>query len=165
MTICHLMIITICHKMGAMKNHIRELREAAGISSKELYDAIGWEQSRFSHLENCKRKLSYDVAVKLARVLKCSIEDLYEAKDFEQLKLVAPPSYADVLAAISVEAAARGGKKPSEELAKLAAQKVSAWLKPDLEKGNIPSPELIIRTARLLLGSSQSRDSEKNQDH
>lgn len=77
-----------------MENNIIKMREAAGLSQIQLAKKIGWEQSRFSHLELGKRRLTLDVAAEIAEVIGCSIDDLYHGESKSPLA-VSDPSFYD----------------------------------------------------------------------
>ena len=60
---------------------IKELREQAGISQEKLATELGYKyQSTISMIENGERKLPTDKIPLLAKVLNCSIEDLFETE-------------------------------------------------------------------------------------
>jgi len=63
-----------------MKCYIKELRKKAGLTQKEFADLLQTSISHVSRLETGKHLPSLPVAYKIASILNCLIEDLY---DFE----------------------------------------------------------------------------------
>lgn len=63
-----------------------ERREAAGLSQKELGEMVGLTQQAIGHYEAGRRKLSVQIAQKIAKVLGCEWWELYEDNDRESKK-------------------------------------------------------------------------------
>ena len=61
--------------------NLKELREKAGVSQEKLATELGYKhQSAISMIENGERKIPTDKIPLLAKVLNCSIEDLFETE-------------------------------------------------------------------------------------
>jgi transcriptional regulator with XRE-family HTH domain len=56
---------------GPLQNHLRELREARGLTLDQLAGAVGTTNQQISHLELGKRQLTVAWLRKLAAVLDC----------------------------------------------------------------------------------------------
>lgn len=54
-----------------MQNHIRQLREARGLTLEQLAEAVGTSNQQISLLELNKRQLTVSWMVRLAKVLGC----------------------------------------------------------------------------------------------
>lgn len=57
--------------------NIKELRKARGLSQEELACIIGTERSTISKWETGEAKPRTDLLVKLAKALRCKIDDLF----------------------------------------------------------------------------------------
>lgn len=57
-------------------NQIRDIRQARGMTQKELADRLGVNQSMISDYESGKVDLSLTKAVKIADILECDLNDL-----------------------------------------------------------------------------------------
>lgn len=57
-------------------NRIRYIRQARGMTQKELADRLGVNQSMISDYESGKVDLSLTKAVKIADILECDLNDL-----------------------------------------------------------------------------------------
>ena len=57
-------------------NRIRDIRQARGMTQKELADRLGVNQSMISDYEIGKVDLSLTKAVKIADILECDLNDL-----------------------------------------------------------------------------------------
>lgn len=64
-----------------IRNHIRQAREARGWTQAELADAIGVSRKTVNTVENGVFVPSIVVALKLARALGWSAEDLFELEN------------------------------------------------------------------------------------
>ena len=63
---------------GGMVLKLKEVREKAGVSQEKLAAELGYKhQSTISMIENGERKIPSDKIPLLAKVLGCSIEELY----------------------------------------------------------------------------------------
>lgn len=58
------------------KGRLRELREARGLSQSQLAQLVGVDQSDLSHIEAGRHDPRLDTALKLARALGVSVEEL-----------------------------------------------------------------------------------------
>ena len=58
-------------------NHLRELREAKGLTQAQLADLIGVSRKTVNTVENGVFVPSTVVALKLAQALACRVEDLF----------------------------------------------------------------------------------------
>ena len=66
-------------------NKLRELRLANKYTVQNMADMIGISKSFYSQLENCKRRLLYDMAIRIAAVFKMKPDELFY-KDHLNLK-------------------------------------------------------------------------------
>jgi transcriptional regulator with XRE-family HTH domain len=57
-------------------NVLREARERAGLSLRELADRLGWNQGSLSKYESSQTGLSLEVIEQIAKALGCSAEEL-----------------------------------------------------------------------------------------
>ena len=62
-----------------MKNNIKDIRKEAGISQLELSKKIGVSRQTINAIENNKYNPSLDLAFDLARVLRTTVDDLFDA--------------------------------------------------------------------------------------
>jgi len=68
--------------MPSMKNHVRRYRfEAGDITQQELADKVGVTRQTILSIEKGKFKPSVELALRLARVLRTSVEQLFELED------------------------------------------------------------------------------------
>ena len=68
--------------MGAeMKNSIREKRKALGLSQEELARRCGVTRQTVNAIENDKYDPSLVLAMKLARFLQTTVEELFQMED------------------------------------------------------------------------------------
>lgn len=58
-------------------NNLRELREAAGLSQRQLADAVGLTDQTISNIERGARTPSVETALTIARVLGVSVERVF----------------------------------------------------------------------------------------
>jgi len=58
---------------------LRALRLRAGLSQQHLADSVGLRQPNISAIEAGQRRPEYDTALKIAKVLKISVDELYAA--------------------------------------------------------------------------------------
>jgi molybdate-binding protein/DNA-binding XRE family transcriptional regulator len=63
-----------------MENHLREKRQALALSQKQLADLAGITRQAVSALEGNQYSPATSVALQLARVLHCRVEDLFSIK-------------------------------------------------------------------------------------
>lgn len=60
-----------------MKNHIRELRKAKGLRQEDLAAALGVSRQTIIAIENNKYNPTLELAMKLARYLQTTVEQLF----------------------------------------------------------------------------------------
>ncbi len=60
-----------------MNNKLREYRQSAGMTQKQLAQATGISNKYISLLEKGQRRGAYPVLVKLARFFDCHVEDIF----------------------------------------------------------------------------------------
>ena len=65
---------------GQMENRLREKRQAAALSQKQLADLAGITRQAISALESDQYSPATSVALQLARALRCRVEDLFSLK-------------------------------------------------------------------------------------
>lgn len=63
-----------------MKN-LRKIRKAKGLTMKELGEAVGVSESMIGMIETDNRKPSFEVMLKIAEELGCSVDDLVNDKE------------------------------------------------------------------------------------
>lgn len=61
-----------------MKNDVRELREASGLSQASLGDALGVSRQTINSIETGKYDPSLPLAFALSRYFSCTIEELFD---------------------------------------------------------------------------------------
>ncbi len=66
-----------------MKNHVKTLRETEGLSQAKLGEMVKVSRQTINSLENGRYNPSIDLAFKLARIFKTSIEELFIYEDEE----------------------------------------------------------------------------------
>ncbi len=59
-----------------METRIRELREAQGLSRRELADRTGLSYTALTKWESGTNEIGFDKAVIIARALRCNVSDL-----------------------------------------------------------------------------------------
>src|SRR5215813_1999475 len=62
------------------ENHLRSTRQASGLSQKQLADLAGITRQAVSALESDQYSPATSVALQLARVLRCRVEDLFSLR-------------------------------------------------------------------------------------
>ena len=63
-----------------IENHLREKRQSAGLSQKQLADMAGITRQAVSAVEANQYSPATSVALQLARALRCRVEDLFSIK-------------------------------------------------------------------------------------
>lgn len=58
-------------------NILKSLRVKQGLKQQDVANYLGITLSAYNYKENGKRKFNVDEAIKLARLLKCDIEDIF----------------------------------------------------------------------------------------
>lgn len=64
-----------------IKNHIKEYRKKEGLTQYELAQKIDLTRRGVIYLENHAKDINLSTAMKLSKVLKVSIDDLFEMDD------------------------------------------------------------------------------------
>ena len=83
---------------------IREIRRAAGMTAKELADAVGVAESTMSLYENGKREPEYKTLMRIAKQLDVSVDTLLGASADGAGRGVKIPVYGAVAAGLPIEA-------------------------------------------------------------
>ena len=64
-----------------MENRIRELRKAAGLRQEDLARELGVTRQTINAIENNKYDPTLGLAMRMARLLKTAVEDLFPLTD------------------------------------------------------------------------------------
>ena len=64
-----------------MKNRLKELRKAKGYRQEDLADALGVSRQTIIDIENNKYDASLELAMRLARYLQTTVEELFLLED------------------------------------------------------------------------------------
>ena len=64
-----------------MTNHIKELRKAKGYRQEDLADALGVSRQTIIAIENDKYNPTLELAMKIARYLNTTVEELFILND------------------------------------------------------------------------------------
>lgn len=64
-----------------MKNRIKELRKSKGYRQEDLADALGVSRQTIIAIENDKYNPSLELAIRLARYLHTTVEELFIVED------------------------------------------------------------------------------------
>ena len=64
-----------------LKNHLEELRRKAGLTQQELSEKAGVSRKSINAIENGIYVPSTVLALKIAKTLKCKVEDLFKLPD------------------------------------------------------------------------------------
>lgn len=64
-----------------MGNNIKHLREKTGISQAELSRRLGFSRSYMNRLENNKQQPNMMTAMRIAKILNCSLDDIFFTKN------------------------------------------------------------------------------------
>ena len=64
-----------------MKNRIKELRKAAGPRQEDLAEALGVSRQTIIAIENNKYNPTLELAMKMARHLHTTVEELFELEE------------------------------------------------------------------------------------
>ncbi len=86
------------HWHDAPMNRIREIREAAGLTSEELGNMIGTSSSQILRLEKGERRLTVEWMQKIAEALKCTPADLIATAAVAEVKDEVEPVQMDAVA-------------------------------------------------------------------
>lgn len=82
-----------CKKIGSC---IKKMRMQKGISQIELAKAIGVSQTHMSNIENGNTGISLWTAVKISRILDCSIEQFADEERFNSEKKIRSKHLIDI---------------------------------------------------------------------
>ena len=88
-----------------IENHLRHKRQSAGLSQKQLADMAGITRQAVSAVEAHQYSPATSVALRLARALRCKVEDLFSIK-----------SGGEIIEGELVGALPRGVEKPRAQL-------------------------------------------------
>lgn len=64
-----------------MKNRLKELRRAKGLRQEDLAEALGVSRQTVIAIENDKYDASLSLAIRLARYLETTVEELFVLED------------------------------------------------------------------------------------
>lgn len=67
--------------MISLSSALKKVREAKGLSQKELANLIGMAQAQYSRIESGKTDPSFSVVVKIAKALGLTISELFQADE------------------------------------------------------------------------------------
>lgn len=67
--------------MISLSDTLKKIREAKGLSQKELAGSIDMAQAQYSRIENGKNDPSFSVIVKIANALDLSLSDFFKADE------------------------------------------------------------------------------------
>jgi putative transcriptional regulator len=65
-------------------NKLKELRKKAGLTQAEMGKKLGFSESGYCLIENGKRRMTVDVALKIAAILKTEPSNIFLASDFAE---------------------------------------------------------------------------------
>lgn len=71
-----------------MYNKLKELRSNSKMTTREVALKVGISKPFYCQLENCKRRLSYETALKIALVFGVKPDDLFYDETLKQIKNV-----------------------------------------------------------------------------
>ncbi len=69
-----------------MNNKLKDLRIKYNYTSKNIADILGISKPFYSQIENGRRRLSYDMAVKIAKIFKMKPDELFYEDHKDVLK-------------------------------------------------------------------------------
>lgn len=61
---------------------IKELRRKAGVTQAEMGQRLGISESGYCLIENGKRRMTIDVAINIAKILKSDLDDIFLPDNF-----------------------------------------------------------------------------------
>lgn len=64
-----------------MKNRIKELRKQAGLRQEDMAAALGVTRQTINAIENEKYNPTLELAMKLSRLLKTPVEEIFKLED------------------------------------------------------------------------------------
>lgn len=68
-----------------MYNKLKEVRIKNKMTAKEVAEKVGISKPFYCQLENCKRRLSYETALKIAKVFKVKPDFLFYEETLKNL--------------------------------------------------------------------------------
>lgn len=71
-----------------MYNKLKMMRTKNKMTTREVASRVGISKPFYCQLENCKRRLSYDTALKIASVFNVKPDYLFYDETFDKLKNV-----------------------------------------------------------------------------
>ena len=71
-----------------MYNKLKELRRTNNMTAREVAEKVGISKPFYCQLENCRRRLSYETALKIARVFGVKPDYLFYDETLKQIKNV-----------------------------------------------------------------------------
>ena len=80
-TLLYSMFVDIFINMVSLSNTLKKVREAKGLSQKEVAGLIEMAQAQYSRIESGKTDPSFSVVVKIANALGFSLSELFKADD------------------------------------------------------------------------------------
>lgn len=60
-----------------MYSKLRTVRNNHGYTAQQMADMLGISKSFYSQLENCARRLSYDMAIKIAAIFNMKPDEIF----------------------------------------------------------------------------------------
>lgn len=69
------------YNMFSLSNTLKQVREAKGLSQKELAGSINMAQAQYSRIENGKNDPSFSVIAKIADALDLTLSDFFKADE------------------------------------------------------------------------------------
>lgn len=73
---------------SSVYNKLKEMRVKNKMTAREVSEKVGISKPFYCQLENCKRRLSYDTAVKIASVFNVKPDYLFYEETFDRIKNV-----------------------------------------------------------------------------
>lgn len=67
-------------KAFVLENRLKKVRENLGLSMEEVALRMGFSKSRYEQIENSKKAPGIYIALRLAHVLGCDVNDLFQLK-------------------------------------------------------------------------------------
>lgn len=71
-----------------MYNKLKEVRKNKKMTAREVAEKVGISKPFYCQIENCKRRLSYDTAVKIANVFGVTPDHLFYDDTLKQMENV-----------------------------------------------------------------------------
>ncbi len=67
-------------KKEELEVRLKEIRSLKGLTQEEVAKRMGFTVSRYSDIENNRKKPNILLALRLAKVLQCSVDEIYKIK-------------------------------------------------------------------------------------